>query len=265
MTGITRCPQCGTRFKVSQAQLDACRGTVRCGCCQTVFNAIQPQPGSQPGLQPAPPRTETPPPVGATTAPRIARGSAPPVSRDPVVVRPDKDGAGLPGARPRAFRNRIHPAWAMAVAGMSVVILMQALYFFRVEFAAHLPGIRPALLGYCELLDCTIPLPQKLDQLRIESSAMESAPGQAGIVTLHAILRNRAAFAQTYPDLVLTLTNPYDEALARRIFSPAEYLEPGQQERQGMPPNDETAIELYLDTGDLKPAGYRLLLSYSRG
>ena len=36
---LTRCPHCQTTFRVSQAQLDAARGKVRCGKCQQVFNA----------------------------------------------------------------------------------------------------------------------------------------------------------------------------------------------------------------------------------
>ncbi len=35
----TRCPHCQTTFRVSQAQLNAARGKVRCGKCQQVFNA----------------------------------------------------------------------------------------------------------------------------------------------------------------------------------------------------------------------------------
>lgn len=36
---ITQCPHCQTRFRVSQTQLAAAHGTVRCGACFKVFNA----------------------------------------------------------------------------------------------------------------------------------------------------------------------------------------------------------------------------------
>jgi len=38
---LTVCPQCQTTFRVSQAQLDAAQGKVRCGKCQKVFNAAE--------------------------------------------------------------------------------------------------------------------------------------------------------------------------------------------------------------------------------
>ena len=41
MSTITQCPTCNTRFKVTQEQLDAHQGLVRCGCCQAVFNATE--------------------------------------------------------------------------------------------------------------------------------------------------------------------------------------------------------------------------------
>jgi predicted Zn finger-like uncharacterized protein len=34
---VTRCPECGTRFRVSEAQLQMAGGRVRCGSCLTVF------------------------------------------------------------------------------------------------------------------------------------------------------------------------------------------------------------------------------------
>ena len=41
MSGTTQCPTCKTRFKVTQEQLDAHQGLVRCGRCQSLFNATE--------------------------------------------------------------------------------------------------------------------------------------------------------------------------------------------------------------------------------
>ena len=38
---LTRCPNCGTTFHVSQQHLQAANGNVRCGSCMKVFNAVQ--------------------------------------------------------------------------------------------------------------------------------------------------------------------------------------------------------------------------------
>lgn len=38
---LTRCPQCAAAFKITAAQLDAKKGKVRCGACNSIFNATQ--------------------------------------------------------------------------------------------------------------------------------------------------------------------------------------------------------------------------------
>src|SRR4051812_23888603 len=40
MSLVTRCPVCGTAFRVQSSQLAAHSGTVRCGKCGGVFNGV---------------------------------------------------------------------------------------------------------------------------------------------------------------------------------------------------------------------------------
>ena len=40
MNLVTRCPACGTAFRVQRDQLAAHFGTVRCGKCGSVFNGV---------------------------------------------------------------------------------------------------------------------------------------------------------------------------------------------------------------------------------
>jgi predicted Zn finger-like uncharacterized protein len=41
MSLATRCPACGTVFRVVQDQLKVSQGWVRCGQCHEVFNALE--------------------------------------------------------------------------------------------------------------------------------------------------------------------------------------------------------------------------------
>ncbi|WP_215781229.1 DUF3426 domain-containing protein [Paludibacterium sp. B53371] len=71
MTKTTQCPACQTRFKVSDVQLSAAKGLVRCGRCAHVFNAldylIAPVPAAV--TTPAQPAPAQPPPAAAPAAP----------------------------------------------------------------------------------------------------------------------------------------------------------------------------------------------------
>ena len=65
MTLATRCPTCGTVFRVVQDQLRVSQGWVRCGRCSEAFNALEsmvevptvlaPDPRTEPSAEPFPP------------------------------------------------------------------------------------------------------------------------------------------------------------------------------------------------------------------
>jgi hypothetical protein len=136
------------------------------------------------------------------------------------------------------------------------------LYFFRIEIAAQLPGLKPALTSYCKLLKCAILLPENVELLGIESSDLAADPARPNVVTLIAQLHNRAGFAQAYPNLELSLTDTQDQVLARRVFVPSEYLHATDNEKIGLGANRDLSIKLYLDSSDLRPMGYKLLLFF---
>ena len=260
MNAVTQCPECSTRFKVSQAQLDMHQGMVRCGRCQVIFNAIKQLHDNEFSPQ----LTLTLDLEEMQKVPVQSPVEHIPATHDKYdfshLATDSKEEALEISAL--VIKKNVHWSWVVVTLLLVIVLLAQTTYFFRVELAAHLPGIKPVLTSYCKLLNCAIPLPKKIDQLSIESSDLESDPKQASVIALNAILRNRAPYAQTYPNLELTLTNSMDEALARRIFPPVEYLKPGEDEKQGLLPNHEIGIKLHLDTANLKPTGYRLFLFY---
>lgn len=152
--------------------------------------------------------------------------------------------------------------WALAALLCLFVLVGQAAYFFRIDLAARLPPLKPALIGYCQLLKCAVPLPQRSELMSIESSDLEADPALENQITLNALLRNRATFSQAFPHLELTLNDTQDKPLARRVFKPADYLPPLESENFGLLPNHELGIKLHLDVTNLEPTGYRLVLFY---
>lgn len=153
-------------------------------------------------------------------------------------------------------------SWVIAAFLLLLVLLAQAVYFFRIDIAARLPQTRPVLTDACRLLGCGIPLPQRSDLMSIESSDIVADPVHENLIALNILLRNHAPYAQAYPILELALNDSRDKPLARRIFKPEDYLSPAESASAGMPPNHEFSLKLHLDTADLKPSGYRLALYY---
>ncbi len=152
--------------------------------------------------------------------------------------------------------------WAIGLSILTLLLLAQSAFFFRTYLASHLPALKPALIGYCDLLGCTVALPKDADKMSIESSNLSAAPDNESQITFNALLRNRAAYPLAFPVLALTLNDLNDKPLARRLFKPIEYLPPEESEQIGLRVNHEIIIKLDMNTGDLKPVGYRLELYY---
>lgn len=272
-SAITQCPECSTRFKVSDDQLAAHHGIVRCGRCSAVFNATEHLYNDEPSPQLSLPIVA----AQDNQLPSAAIAESPDISATPhtETVLDDLNGTNssvqhilsiqeLPQqevAKPMPKQHRW--PWIVGSTLMLLLLLGQTLYFFRVELAAHLPGLKPALTSYCTLFECTVPLPKKADMMSIESSDLEADPLQANLITLSALLHNRASYTQAYPNLELSLTDMQDKVVARRVFVPLEYLKAGEDEKLGLAANREVSVKLRLDTTDLKPTGYKLFLFYT--
>ena len=266
MTDITQCPQCGTHFKITREQRNSHQGMVRCGQCQTLFNAVENLyiPPEQLALPLKLDDIDDVPSIHSVYDPYNTEGSIS-ISPEAAALQANDfshlaDVYVKPATKFASPRHTL--LWTLASVLMLIVLLLQTVYFLRIEIAAQLPGIKPVMLDLCEQLNCTIPLPQKIDLLSIESSELEADPTQSSIITLHALLRSRANYALAYPYIELTLTDTQDNAVARHSFSPADYLPPAIDEKLGFPANRESSIKLHLSTTDLKPAGYRLFLFY---
>ncbi|MGE8688256.1 MAG: DUF3426 domain-containing protein [Achromobacter sp.] len=103
MALTTRCPQCGTSFKVVPDQLRVRNGLVRCGACSTVFDGracLLPEPGAPAARPAAAPAMPVAPATPAAPAPKPAAQSLPPWEDEPetpAVIPPAHSPAVLRG------------------------------------------------------------------------------------------------------------------------------------------------------------------------
>ncbi|MBU0690001.1 MAG: zinc-ribbon domain-containing protein [Gammaproteobacteria bacterium] len=315
MNDTTLCPQCATRFKVSEEQLDAHDGLVRCGRCQNVFNAREhlqddePSPqlsllideepshadegpsddtgertintlATQEDISEAAQDETTPGETGGSDTPASSNETSaedeahdqPDLSPIPNLTELEDEPTTLAQQvqfvddptdedKPVAPKPKHHLATFWGVT-LFLLLTAQATYHFRDALAVKLPGLKPLLVELCGQLDCTVELPRDVELLSIESSELEADAKLVNVITLHALLHNRARYAQAWPSLELTLTDSRDDVIARRTFHPAAYLKNEDELELGIGHSREREIALRLDTTDLRPSGYRLLLFY---
>jgi predicted Zn finger-like uncharacterized protein len=250
MRGTTVCPHCNTRFKITKAQLEAHHGMVRCGHCLQAFDTSPNFTPDQLDLQLELPILDRP----VTSRDSKMAVLQPMTLAEQVAFVQDDENELQPGSRSLP--------WAIASLLLLLILIAQAGFYFRVDLAAQLPALKPALVGYCRLLKCTVPLPQHVELISIESSGLEADPSNESQINLNALLRNLAPYAQAFPSLELTLNDKQDKPLARRLFTPENYLPEAEVESTGLLPNHEIGIQLRLNTTDLRPFGYRLVLLY---
>lgn len=268
---ITVCPTCRTVFRITQEQLAARDGRVRCGNCSAIFDARETlrsaEPESGDRLRPPPILTEPEQvPADSPVAP-VAENVwlnpdtatlAPPV--EPPEQQPPEMDPVSPAAEPaRAWRRA---GWITASTLLLVGLMAQAAFHYRGEIALLFPEIRPRLAELCASLACEIPLPRRAELISIESSDLQADPANPNVMVLTATLRNRAAFLQSYPSLELTLTNTQDQALARRVLGAQDYLGPRASVGAGFAANSELHVKVSMDASSLKATGYRLYLFF---
>jgi predicted Zn finger-like uncharacterized protein len=152
--------------------------------------------------------------------------------------------------------------WVMGSLFALAALGLQAVLAFRVELAVLMPEARPALVALCDLADCEVGLPTKVALVGIEASDLHPDSEHPGRLALAATLKNRAPFAQQFPHLELTLTDTADQAIARKVLAPADYLPPATSIADGMPPNADLVLAVGVEPHDLPASGYRLYLFY---
>jgi predicted Zn finger-like uncharacterized protein len=169
--------------------------------------------------------------------------------------------------RERYQRTRgrsVRIAMNLASALMLLLAVGQATYSFRDQLAARLPEARPALQGFCSLLGCKIGLPEQIDSLLIESGSdrFEKLNTRKDTSELTLVIHNTANVLQAWPQLELTLKDELNKPLARRVFSPQEYLPAGIDQNKGFSANAEQPVKLYIEFADTQPASYSVGLFY---
>ncbi|WP_019141945.1 DUF3426 domain-containing protein [Noviherbaspirillum massiliense] len=143
-----------------------------------------------------------------------------------------------------------------------LILLAQGMYLFRNQITASYPAAKPVLIESCKLLGCEVGLPARIDAVSLESSELQALQQDKNVFLLNALLRNHASTAQVWPNIELTLLDANEKPVARKVFTPRDYLPVSQNVAKGFDPKSEQPVKLYLEISGLKAAGYRVYLFY---
>lgn len=297
---ITRCPNCHSRFRVTEGQLKLADGQVRCGACLRVFSAPEhalDPPRKEPEIQPEPPGPEPevpgkaassllpdsvgepasasrePAQPGAQAAPTATSGTA--AATEPPA--PDRKPAAPPSAaaphtdRPLVAeplqlnsaddeRNPVTTAFILLGILLSLVLLLFQLLWFERARLARYPQLQGLYTLLCYQVDCDLDSSAALDLIRNRNLHVQPHPQYSDALKVSVVLENTAPFAQPWPGLWLRFTDLQGRDVAQRVFQPDEYLDTRSLSIERMPPGQPMQIGLELAAPASRGVNYELRL-----
>ena len=159
-------------------------------------------------------------------------------------------------------RPRTRPLfWFAGTALLLCALAAQLIYFYRDELAREEGLPRAYLLAACEYFHCEITLPHDVDRIVLTNTVVAPHPEYQNALRIRAMLVNRAEFVQPFPLLEVSLINTRGQIVARRAFTPAQYLKEGTaQADKGMPFNIVQTAQFDLTSPDRRAMGYEIRL-----
>lgn len=219
----TQCSHCRAVFRVTMKELTAAQGLLRCGECDTIFDAMKSLSTTLPderlgGLNnsrdlPGEARVHSLP-LG-TLAEGSASSNAVKVSRS--------TSSNQRSSKSRKFLY-------LSLLALLLLLLMQLFYSYRARLAEY-PPTREMTQTICAWVGCQLDDVRHLDQIKLLSHTVYTHPNTPNVLIINTSIQNNAANPQPYPLMEVSFLNPKAEVVALRRFTPEEYLSKDQQSR----------------------------------
>jgi len=173
-------------------------------------------------------------------------------------------------ARPSFLRDEQPPSiWRrpairlILLVVVLVLLALAALQFLvkeRDRVAAMQPTMRPLLEAVCAVVACAIAPLRQIESIVIDSSSFSRVRGDD--YRLGFSLKNMAPIDVAMPAIELSLTDPQDQPVIRRVILPAEFGARSGVLASASVWSGSLALTVQPDAGAQRIAGYRLLAFY---
>ena len=142
---------------------------------------------------------------------------------------------------------------------LAALLLGQFAYFYRNELA-QLPQLRPALGEFCRWVQCELPPPTSHLIPELIRTKIAPHPRYANVLRIRASMVNRTEKVQSPPLMEVSLTDSAGQLLARRTFTPREYLGSRAAAAAPLSPNVVANALLDVTNPDGKATGFEIRL-----
>ena len=262
----TQCPHCETIFVLTQVQLEARAGRVRCGQCRQVFRGDQYMFDTLPVRVANRDATDDNDDSQAPRAPtRGGRFAAMPPADDsmPDDFMPDEfmEDSRIPTVADLAWmqaqaqgRPPRRLVWGLASLLLVMAAIAQYAYFERNTLLRQ-PTLHAYLTRACDVVGCTVPLASDVALLELVDVDVAPHSEYAQALTLTGVLANHAEFPQPLPRLEVSFSDAQGVTLVRRLFTAAAYA---AQPVQKLAPHARIPVKLELTKPAADAVGYEI-------
>ncbi len=198
-------------------ELTAAQGLLRCGECDTIFDAMK-------ALSTTLPEERDLADADLQLSQEEAQ-NRPPDTR--IRVLPDNP------TKPAKIRNRPSKVTEAAqrsrkflilsLIALALLLLLQLLYSSR-HWLAEQPLTSGLSHKICKVIGCEIKAPRDVTKIKMLSHSVYSHPNLPELLIISAAIQNNAPFEQPYPLLEISFLNSNSEVVALRRFSASEYV-----------------------------------------
>ncbi|MDJ0956616.1 MAG: DUF3426 domain-containing protein, partial [Arenicellales bacterium] len=175
---------------------------------------------------------------------------------EPRSVPASREAADVKRVKIPQPRPVLTAAWIIG----SVVLLFGLVWQVKGHYLtdlAQVPSLRAPLHTMCQFLSCTVPPRSDIKSIDLVSTSVDPHPVTPGALRVSANLINRAAFAQEFPPLEITLTDKEGKVVGRRTYLPHEYRVDASNK---MLPNVLERADFDLAQPDETAVGYEIQL-----
>lgn len=238
---VTECPECQSKFRVTDGQLRLANGRVRCGNCLSIFDAESGRADRTTG-------TATEQLQQTSTGAQFAQLDAEPIVLERFNSQPESP-----------FKTAF---MILILLFCTVLVGLQYLWFERATLNAH-PSLRPFYILACSQINCDLNAKEGLALLTIEQTLVREHPRYSNALEVTLRINNQSTLYQPYPAVELSLKNLQGKLISRRTFDPNEYLELGINAER-LSPKLPIQIQLTLTKPDEAIASFEANLSEAR-
>lgn len=257
----TKCPNCETIFRLTDEQLSAANGKVRCGLCLHIFNAssVDEEPTSnlddsihdEPYLEESI-YDETYADDDYYVSEIANLSDEVDADESQEVLFEDTDSHVIPDEYRIHGEQEAHTPvstglWSLGIVFLLMTLVSEYAWFNRNQLVKN-TKVEPWISQFCEMTGCTIDPIHKPELIEMVNRNVYTHPNIKKALMISATMVNTASHAQAYPDVEITFSNVRGNIVTRRVFTPEEYMKMDEEHLRLLKP--DTPISFGLEIKD---------------